>query len=123
MRPEELLQAVQSLQTDQVPVVRAIEIMEWCNRQTPPIRFDSGKSGRKNDLFELADLGEARGQHRLQKYKQGPAMGARGAWALIERRDAARAWACKNGWLEVPWAGENWDWQNAFPVCDPPPAT
>lgn len=88
-------------------LVRSTDVISWCERNA----VDYQGNGRNNQAFWDADLEEARGQHRLLKFKRGASQQARVAWALAVHASKVRESAEHQGWYELGWNGENWNWR------------
>jgi hypothetical protein len=95
-------------------LVRAKEVFAWCDRNS----VDYQGEGLKNQAIWEAEREEARGQHRLLKFKSGESKQSRVGWALITHGAKAREAAARLGWREQLWNGEEWDWLGGSP---PPP--
>lgn len=96
-------------------LVRAKDVFAWCDRNAVDYKGDR----LKNQAIWDADLEEARGQHRLLKFKSGESKQSRVGWALIAHGARAREAAARLGWRELLWDGEKWDWLEG---CPPPRA-
>ncbi|QSQ17033.1 hypothetical protein [Myxococcus landrumensis] len=92
-------------------LVRIKDVLAWCECNA----VDYHGSGLKNQALWDADLGEARGQHRLLKFKSGECKQSRVGWALIPHGEKAREAATHLGWRELEWTGEGWDWPGGVP--------
>jgi hypothetical protein len=103
--PSLLVAAVTELSKSS-PLVRARDVVAWCDRNT--VNYH-GEGLHHQALWE-ADREEARGQQRLLKFKSGEAKQSRVGWALIAHGAKARAAAASKGWHEMRWNGEQWDW-------------
>lgn len=86
-------------------LVRAKEVFAWCERNA----VDYQGEGLKHQALWDADREEARGQHRLLKFKSGESKQSRVGWALIAYGAKAREAAARLGWRELLWDGEKWD--------------
>lgn len=129
MTNEDVVRAVMELQEFAGALVSTAEIPQWCKRQRPPIDYGPGIPGANNKLFWKADHDEARGEHRLLKFKEDSTTGASRAHLALrlnaKRAPASasghpgRAQARQRGWVECRWlpgankGRGNWDWKNA----------
>lgn len=115
-----LVAIVTKLATPSQPLVEATTIIAYCEQNAIDIQ---GGGTAKYAAFWSADLGEAKGDHRLQKFKRSPTAQARNAWSLTSNLDQARSWAASNGWLLVPWstAEENWMFKFSGPSATTSP--
>jgi hypothetical protein len=105
--PALLVAAVTELSKGSTKLVRARDVFAWCDRSS----VDYQGEGLKNQAIWDADREEARGQHRLLKFKSGEARQSRVGWALIAHGDRAREAAARLGWRELLWDGEKWGWR------------
>ncbi len=119
MTAQNLVDAVKALRTDAKPLVEAGQIISWCQGRS--IDVDDPNQKFNNGYFMDADNDEARGAHRLQKYKKANDDGdcpktAPNAWALISDVNAD-AYARTHGWCKVLWKGTppRWAWDG--PDC------
>lgn len=96
-------------------LVRAKDVFAWCDRNA----VDYQGEGLRNQALWEADREEARGQHRLLKFKSGESRQSRVGWALRAHGAQAREAAARLGWRELIWEGEDWDWLGG---CPPLPA-
>lgn len=105
---------VASFATSQNPLVEAITIIKYCANHHIDIQ---GAGTAKYAAFWDADLGEAKGEHRLQKFKRSPTRQAPNAWCLTSMLASGCTWASANGWLLVPWSSseKKWKWKFAGP--------
>lgn len=95
-------------------LVRLKDVFAWCDRNS----VDYQGEGLKHQAIWDADREEARGQHRLLKFKSGECKQSRVGWALIAHGAKAREAAARLGWREQLWNGESWDWLGG---CAPTP--
>ena len=115
MTPDLLLEAVEALEEEPGALVSAIDIMAWSDDHDvdygPPV----------NSHFWNSDLEEARGRHRLLKFKTAATKNARNYFTRRLKAPLApagaeghpgRVVARANGWVECVWR-DPWDWQNA----------
>ncbi len=116
MRPitvEDHVRAVRECRSQQFPLVTSDTCKAWFRHEG----IDFGElSGRAGKHFERVDNLEASGQRRLVKFKRSNTdQNADVAWCLAEEVDAARIFARRHGWLEIPWDGRRrrWDWRRA----------
>ena len=110
-----LVEIVCNLATPHQPVVTSEQVISHCNAQQPPIEY-AGGAGWQYGEFEEADTEEARGHHRLHKFKTSrDRRGAPNAWCRHQDLEAARPWASQHGWLLVPWNAtrRRWEWESA----------
>ncbi|NMO15880.1 hypothetical protein HPC49_26895 [Pyxidicoccus fallax] len=89
-----------------MPLVRARDVFGWCDRNL----VDYQGEGVLHQALWDADLEEARGEHRLLKFKSGECKQSRVGWALLKNGTKARDEAARKGWHELRWNGEQWDW-------------
>jgi hypothetical protein len=108
-----LVEAVRELSKGTSKLVRARDVFAWCDRNS----VDYQGEGLKHQALWDADLEEARGQHRLLKFKSGECKQSRVGWALIAHGAKAREAAARLNWREQIWDGEKWDWLGG---CPPP---
>jgi hypothetical protein len=102
-----LVEIVSKLATPTRPLVEATAILAYCEAHA----IDAQGSGNaKYAAFWSADLDEANGEHRLQKFKRSATAQARNAWCLTDNLPEARLWAARNGWLLVPWSRVEANW-------------
>lgn len=113
--PTLLVAAVTELSKGSTKLVRVKDVFAWCDRNA----VDYQGEGLKNQAIWDADCEEARGQHRLLKFKSGECKQSRVGWALIAHGAKAREAATRLGWREQLWDGEKWDWLGG---CAPVPA-
>ncbi|REG30890.1 hypothetical protein ATI61_106360 [Archangium gephyra] len=102
---ELLFRGIKELSADDL-LVRATDVFEWCAR----LPVDYRGSGWNNQAIWDADREEARGQHRLLKFKCGTTRQARVAWGLVHHADKVRTAAKLAGWRELHWDGKRWVW-------------
>lgn len=105
LTPSLLVTAVTELSKDEL-LVRATDVFAWCERNA----VDYRGTGLNNQAIWDADHEEARGQHRLLKFKRGTSRQARVAWALAAYASKVRGSAESLGWRELNWDGESWAW-------------
>ncbi|MCW5808638.1 MAG: hypothetical protein KIT31_40180 [Deltaproteobacteria bacterium] len=106
-----LVEIVTELATPSQPLVEATAIIAYCEAHGIDIQ---GDGNAKYAAFWSADLDEAKGEHRLQKFKRGKTAQARNAWCLTSGLIQARSWAANNGWLLVPWSNKEENWMFNF---------
>jgi hypothetical protein len=107
-----LVKIVTLLATEAKPLVTGDDVRAWCGKkENGPVEYGIPHG----EHFHEADLDEARGRHRLQKFRETNARTAQVAWALVSMCPRARDWARQNGWLIDPWVCDNWDWSHAYP--------
>ena len=115
-----LVNIVTKLAATRDPLVEAKAIIRHCQAHGIDIQ---GGDKAKYAAFWSADLDEAKGAHRLQKFKRSATPQARNAWCLTSGLAGARVWATANGWLLVPWstAEQNWKFKLAGPSATTAP--
>lgn len=106
MTPDFLVDAITELSKEGL-LVRATQVFDWCE----PNAVDYQGSGLNNQAVWDADCNEARGQHRLLKFKHGAKRQSPVAWALATCATQARYAAGNEGWRELDWDGDNWVWR------------
>nr|AYM52990.1 hypothetical protein [Myxococcus fulvus] len=87
-------------------LVRLKDVIAWC--EWNGVDYE-GPDGKQQALWD-AEREEARGPHRLLKFKSGECKQSRAGWALIAHGDKAREAAAQLGWREQLWDGVKWDW-------------
>ncbi|WP_199741790.1 hypothetical protein [Corallococcus sp. CA047B] len=92
-------------------LVRAKDVVAWCEYNG----VDAQGEGFKNQALWEADHDEARGRHRLLKFRSGESKQSRMGWALVTHGERAREAAAHLGWGEQCWTGESWDWLSGSP--------
>ncbi|XXF75340.1 hypothetical protein P2318_19960 [Myxococcaceae bacterium GXIMD 01537] len=110
--PDLLVAAVTALSKG-TKLVRIRDVLAWCDCNA----VDYQGEGPKLQALWDAERAEARGQHRLLKFKSGECKQSRVGWALIPHGAKAREAAAHLGWRELHWNGETWGW----PGGSPPP--
>src|SRR5689334_13628803 len=90
-----LVEIVTQLATPTQPLVDAKTIIAYCGAYAIDIQ---GGGNAKYAAFWSADLAEATGEHRLQKFKRSATAQARNAWCLTSNLSEARLWAARNSW-------------------------
>jgi hypothetical protein len=105
-----LVEAVTEL-SKSAKLVRVKDVYAWCDRNA----VDYQGAELDNQPVWDADTEEARGQHRLLKFKSGEARQSRVGWALIAHGEKAREAAARLNWREQLWNGEQWDWLGGTP--------
>jgi hypothetical protein len=106
-----LVEIVTKLATPTQPLVEATTIIAYCEANGIDIQ---GGGNARYAAFWSADLAEANGEHRLQKFKRSATAQARNAWCLTSNLPEARRWAARNSWLLVPWSRVDANWMFKF---------
>jgi hypothetical protein len=105
MTADDLVQAVTELSRgSDLPVPAAPKIFDWCKA----FEIDTHGPRGNHRAFQDASNQEARGQHRLLKFRRVTAGNPGVGFALVVNGDRVRPRASAEGWCELPWNGRAW---------------
>jgi len=102
---DDLVQAVTELsQGSDLPVPAAPHVFDWCDAHGIDTQ---GPRGNRRALQDASNQ-EARGQHRLLKFRRVTAGNPGVGFALVVNGDRVRPRASAEGWCELNWNGRSW---------------